>query len=133
VKQFLALLLSVLFVGCTSVSPQNTSNDASKNAGSPENGLSPDDGTTVLPKAIHMEIPEYPEYLKRQGISGIVMVYFEVGIDGRVTDAFAAEFPHPDLAKAAVAAIMNSKFEPARVDGVPTVFQMSVPVRFDPD
>ena len=80
---------------------------------------------------VYMQVPEYPDYLKKQNVSGTVTVYFEVAVDGSVSDAFAAKSPHPGLSEAAVSAIMQSRFEPTLVDGVPAVCQMSVPVRFD--
>lgn len=133
-KRTLVLFLALVLAGCSSV-PMD---DAPYGKGSGARDLSlVDDGSAdeanSPAKPIHMEVPEYPQYLKRQGISGIVTVYFEVAVDGRVTDAYAAESPHPDLSTAAVAAIMKSTFEPALVEGVPIESHMSVPVRFDLD
>lgn len=132
-KHPLVLLLVLMVAGCASTSTE-TSSDGGLAAGDlPAAADDSEDEANSPPKAIHMEVPEYPNYLKQQRISGTVMVYFEVAVDGTVTDAYAAESPHPDLARAAVSAIMKSKFNPALVDGIPTVSHMSVPVRFDLD
>lgn len=131
-KYLLVLFLVLMLVGCASVSTKSPSGAGLFATDLPES-VEGSDEANARPRPIHMEVPEYPNYLKQQRISGTVMVFFEVAIDGSVTDAYAAESPHPDLARAAVSAIMKSKFAPALVDGIPTVSHMSVPVRFDLD
>ena len=105
------LFLVLMLAGCAST-PTETPPDGGLIARDPPSAVegSEDDSNTP-PTAIHMEVP----------------------VDGSVTDAYAAESPHPDLARAAVSAIMKSEFQPALVDGIPTEAHMSVPVRFDLD
>jgi protein TonB len=79
-----------------------------------------------------MQNPVYPSALLRQGIGGVVVVEFLVGLDGRVVEARAIRSPHDELSKAAVAAILRSEYRPAIKDGKPTTALMQVPITFAP-
>ena len=72
----------------------------------------------------------YPEEARRQRIEGLVVVQFIVGKDGQIANEAVVQSPHPLLARAALDAVRQSQFEPARVDGEPVEVQFAVPVSF---
>lgn len=82
------------------------------------------------PVPVRMQNPVYPFELRRQGITGTVVVEFIVGTDGKVRDAYAVTSPHEGLSKAAVAAILGSKYRPALKNGKPAAVKMQVPISF---
>jgi protein TonB len=63
--------------------------------------------------------PEYPEGPRLRGITGVVIVDYIIGVDGRVREVRVLQDPHPDLTKAAVSAIRRWRVKPAMVDGRP--------------
>lgn len=74
--------------------------------------------------------PEYPAELKRQGMTGLVMVTFTVTIQGTVENPVVEKSPHPDFAREAVAAVKKWKFRPARLKGEPIENKVTVPIQF---
>jgi TonB family protein len=73
----------------------------------------------------------YPLLARRRGQEGTVLLFVEVGANGRAirvslktSSGFAA------LDEAARAAVASWRFEPARVDGRPSAAKIEVPVRF---
>lgn len=83
------------------------------------------------PKLIQIRNPEYPARLRKQGVSGTVVVEYIIGADGRVVSATAVESPAPDLSALAVQAVLESTYEPALQNGKPTAVKMRVPITFD--
>jgi protein TonB len=63
--------------------------------------------------------PSYPASAKVDGISGTVELHFKIGPTGDVHDIAVVKGP-AILAQAAVQAVRDRKYKPARVDGVPT-------------
>ncbi len=99
------------------------------------------DGTSTEPvvdapvlqklKVVEMRPPDYPPRCRRQGIEGTVRVRALVGEDGRVVQALVAKTSGDDsLDEAAVEAVNEWRFEPARRDGVPVRAWASVPIEF---
>ncbi len=74
--------------------------------------------------------PEYPADLKRQGVTGLVMVTFTVTTQGNVENPVVERSPHPDFAREAVAAVRKWKFRPARQNGEPVEHKVTVPIQF---
>ena len=76
--------------------------------------------------------PPYPESARRLGVQGITHLRFEVLPNGRVgsvqVDRSAG---HPDLDQAAVEAIRQWRFEPARRGSEPVTVWVTLPVRFE--
>lgn len=83
------------------------------------------------PKPIYMQNPVYPYDAKRLGIQGVVVVEFIIGKTGTVIEAHAIQSPHPSLAKAAVEAVLASRYEPALRHGKPTGVRMRTPIKFE--
>jgi TonB family protein len=77
----------------------------------------------VPPKLVRQVAPVYPSSAAAQHVSGTVRVYFNVGADGVVKDVHALEGEglsnDPILKKAAEDAVVQWRYEPATVDGVP--------------
>lgn len=73
--------------------------------------------------------PAYPAEARQQHIQGIVIVYFVVGADGTVHEAKAAE--DGLLSDAALEAVNQWVYEPARSNGKPEDSNASQSFRFD--
>jgi TonB family protein len=74
--------------------------------------------------------PEFPDNLRRQKISGMVVVSVIVDKDGRATDVHAVSGDNKDLMKEAVKAVREYKFSPGTYRGQPVVTQIDVEVNF---
>jgi TonB family protein len=77
----------------------------------------------------------YPEFARKAGIEGRVIVQFVLGRDGSVLTPHVVthpdqEKPHRLLREAAVDAVQKAEFEPGRVDGETVRVKMSLPVTF---
>ncbi len=74
---------------------------------------------------------KYPEAARRMGVSGVVEVEFNVGLDGKVTDVKALTSANPDLDKEAVRVVSSSPaWEPARMGDLPFMTRFTVMVSF---
>jgi protein TonB len=74
--------------------------------------------------------PNYPFELRRDGISGQVVVDFIVDASGRVQNAFAASSSHRDFEPAAVQAVSKWQFRAGRRGGSAVNTHMQVPIVF---
>jgi TonB family protein len=104
------LTLTVVFLGlvvsgCTSVP---------KRSGLPD----------VAPVPLVQVAPVYPENLLPLGVSGRVVVGFNVREDGTVVDPYIIQSVHPALDAAAVTAVLQWKFRPGLFAGKPTLVHM---------
>ena len=82
-----------------------------------------------IPEAIVKVAPEYPEPARQAGVQGTVMVQVLVGKDGRVKDTRVVK-SIPMLDAAAVAAVQQWVFEPARSKHEPMAVWIVAPVKF---
>lgn len=77
-------------------------------------------GGMVQPAQLISNInPTYPSAAKVDGVAGTVELRFKIGPTGEVHDISVVKGP-AILAQAAVQAVRDRKYKPARVDGVPT-------------
>lgn len=82
-------------------------------------------------KVVDMQPPQYPPSCRRMGIEGIVRVRALVGENGRVVQALVVKTSGDEkLDAAALAAVSEWRFEPARRDGAPIRAWASVPIEF---
>ena len=66
----------------------------------------------------------YPEDARAQGIEGLVVVRYDVAVDGRVINARVVRAEPPDVFDdAALASVRSWRFNPALADGVPRATQ----------
>lgn len=87
--------------------------------------------TDTLPAAVDFRQPVYPPELRQRGVTGLVKLRVRVGADGRVkrasvyrTSGYAA------FDRAALEAINDWRFQPARRAGVAVEMEIAVPIRF---
>lgn len=74
--------------------------------------------------------PQYPDDLKREGVSGLVVVRCEIDRAGNVIATEVQKSTNPSFDEPAVAALKKWKFKPAKQDGVPVAMTVSIPVKF---
>jgi protein TonB len=75
--------------------------------------------------------PEYPETARRDRAEGVAMLRFEVLATGRVGQVVVAQSAgHRDLDRAAIEAIKQWQFEPARRGATAVTVWVTLPVRF---
>jgi protein TonB len=84
-----------------------------------------------LPEATTRVSPVYPEAAKQARIGGTVMVQALVAKDGVVKDTRVTK-SIPALDAAAVTAVRQWRFKPARTKGQATAVWVAVPVKFEP-
>lgn len=91
----------------------------------------PDIPIDEMPKLLQSPVV-YPEEAMRRGEEGLVQVKALIGKDGRVrTASLDAPRPTPDyLGPAAVEAVRQWTFEPARAKGEPVAVWIVVPVNY---
>ena len=86
----------------------------------------------VRPLGGYQLTPPYPESARREGAQGTTRLRFEVlatgGVGQVVVDQSAG---HPDLDRAAIEAVRQWRFEPARRGTEPVTVWVTLPVRFE--
>ena len=83
-----------------------------------------------FPKIIHNEVPIYPDYARKNGIKGVVVVVVTVDQGGNVVDATIHESDHEKLDDVSIAAAKKCKFEPWTSENY-TKIKMNIPFTFD--
>ena len=73
---------------------------------------------------------EYPEFARRAGVEGQVVVQFVVDERGNVVDPVVLRSPNDLLAEAALKAVRESRFKPGQQRGRPVKVRFAVPVTF---
>ena len=82
-----------------------------------------------LPEALYKVAPSYPEDARRASIDGTVLVQALIGKDGHVKDTRVTK-SIPMLDGAAVRAVLQWTFVPAKSKGKPVAVWVAVPVKF---
>lgn len=80
--------------------------------------------------ALYEEV-SYPDFARRAGIEGRVVVQFVVDEEGNVTDPRALSSPHSSLEEEAIRAVSQMKFTPGKQRDRAVRVQMSLPVMFE--
>ena len=81
-------------------------------------------------QALYDEV-DYPDFARRAGIEGRVVVQFVVDEEGNVTDPRALTSPHSSLEEEAIRAVSEMKFTPGKQRNRAVRVQMSLPVMFE--
>lgn len=81
-------------------------------------------------QALYDEV-SYPDFARRAGIEGRVVVQFVVDEEGNVTDPRALSSPHSSLEEEAIRAVSQMKFTPGKQRNRAVRVQMSLPVMFE--
>lgn len=85
---------------------------------------------TEPPVPVRTVAPEYPDELRREGVSGLVMVKCSIDEQGNVTETLIEKSSNAAFEKPAVAAVKKWKFKPAKQDGNPVAIKVSIPIKF---
>lgn len=85
---------------------------------------------TEPPVPVRTVAPDYPEELRREGLSGLVMVKASIDENGNVTETVAEKSSNVAFEKPALAAVKKWKFKPAKQDGAPVAIKVSIPIKF---
>jgi protein TonB len=87
----------------------------------------------VMPKLVKQVPPRYPEKARRRGQEGIVQISALVKTDGTTDQVrvVPGKGLAPDLDRAAIEAIRQWTFEPARLKDKPVAVYIVVPVKFN--
>ena len=86
-------------------------------------------GQLQAPKLVSSPPPSYPPGARAQYLQGVVVVDILVDVTGKVTEMAVAS-GNPFLREAALAALRNWIYEPARLNGQPVAVREKVSVRF---
>lgn len=89
------------------------------------------DAVDAPPTAISKIQPTYPSSLLRKGIGGKVLVSCTVDAGGRVVSSTIKQSAHPDLDKAALAAVAKWRFKPANRGGRDVQARCVIPFHFE--
>jgi len=87
----------------------------------------------VNPVPVKTPPPEYPEEMRRLGVSGVVAVTIILDEKGAVTSASVVKSSRSEFEAPALAAVKKWTFKPGKKDGVPVKVRVTVPPRFDLD
>ena len=86
------------------------------------------------PKPVYLAPPKYPFEAQTNGIAGKVVVRFVVAPDGKVYESeVVSSEPEGVFDEAALAALAQSKFQPALKDDKPVSCIVKMPLKFDVD
>jgi protein TonB len=86
--------------------------------------------TKEPPVPVRTVAPDYPDELRREGVSGIVTVKCTIDEKGDVVDPQVEKSTNPAFDRPAVAALKKWKFKPAKQDGAPVAIKVSIPIKF---
>jgi periplasmic protein TonB len=82
------------------------------------------------PVPVRTVAPDYPDELRREGVSGLVMVKVSIDESGNVTETLVEKSSNAAFEKPAIAALKKWKFKPAKQDGAPVAIKVSIPIKF---
>lgn len=85
---------------------------------------------TEPPVPVRTVPPVYPDELRRDGVSGLVMVKCHIDAQGNVVETEVEKSSNAAFEKPAVAAVKKWKFKPAKQDGNPTAIKVTIPIKF---
>jgi TonB family protein len=83
-----------------------------------------------VPKKTRDMEPQYPLSMRSRGISGVVILESVISTTGCVQHARVLRSAHPALDWAAMRAVLDWRYTPTKIDGVPTPMGLSVTVNF---
>lgn len=86
---------------------------------------------TALPAVVESVEPTYPEEAQAQGLTAEVGLEIDISAEGEVLDARVIEPAGHGFDEAAVEALLQFRFSPAEIDGVPTAVTIEYRLRFE--
>jgi protein TonB len=82
------------------------------------------------PVPVRTVAPDYPSELRRDGISGVVMVSCTIDEQGNVVGLTIEKSSNAAFEQPAIAALKKWKFKPAKQDGAPVAVKVTIPMKF---
>ena len=83
-------------------------------------------------KLVHRVAPVYPDIARRAHIGGLVVLNAVIRPDGKVGTVEVVS-GNPLLARAAIEAVKQWRYEPVRLNGTPVQAEVSIRLHFEPD
>lgn len=83
------------------------------------------------PKPLKTKPPQYPDKLRSEGVSGVVVVKIVIDVNGKVIAQEVAKTSNEAFNGPALEAVRNWVFEPAAVAGKAVRAKVSVPLKFE--
>jgi protein TonB len=87
-------------------------------------------GEVQPPRLLDRVAPHYPDSARKEKVTGQVIIQAVIEKDGSVARAFVVRPVHPDLDAAALEAVRQWQYEPARQNGKPVAVYMTITVDF---
>lgn len=87
----------------------------------------------VRPTPVKTPPPEYPDKMRRDGVSGVVAIKVEIDENGAVSNCSVAKSSNAEFEQPALKAVKNWKFTPAKKDGAPVKVSLVIPIKFNLD
>lgn len=87
-------------------------------------------GNVQAARLVHRVTPTYPLEAKMAGIQGTVRLRAFVGKDGSVTQLTVQMSPSPEMARSAVSAVSQWKYQPTLLNGAPVEIETVVDVNY---
>ncbi len=87
-------------------------------------------GLIEATKLVSSAPPEYPQSARERGIQGVVMLEGVISMQGEPLSLKVLNSPDPDLAKAALDAVKQWRYEPTLLNGEPIEVVSTIAVRF---
>ena len=88
-------------------------------------------GQVEAAKLIFQPKPEYPENLREKGIQGRVLLEGVISKEGEPLSLKVLKSPDPDLAKAALDAVKQWRYQPTLLNGEPVEVVTTIEIEFD--
>jgi periplasmic protein TonB len=85
------------------------------------------------PVPVRTPPPKYPTELKREGVSGMVVVNMVIDTDGSVQEVTVSKSTHIEFERPAIDAVKGWKFKPAKKDGAAIRSRVALPLKFTVD
>lgn len=85
------------------------------------------------PVPVRTPPPVYPSQLKRDGVSGMVVVNIIIEADGSVAEVEVRKSTNAEFEGPAVDAVKNWRFKPAQKDGNAIRSKVALPLKFSAD
>lgn len=86
--------------------------------------------TKEPPVPVRTVAPDYPNELRREGVSGVVTVKCTIDENGNVVEPTVEKSSNAAFEQPALAALKKWKFKPAKQDGTPVSTKVSIPIKF---
>lgn len=91
------------------------------------------DGRLEPPVPVRITEPVFPYALRREGVSGVVLVNCLIDAQGNVREATVKEASQDGFVQPALAALKKWKFKPAQRDGANVPIRVCIPIKFTID